>query len=335
MSKNVILIDFPKTEQWKFKEVLNEKTNMQWEEIEAVSNQIRKNKLSNVIRYLKYLLFPLNIFINRKKYDNIIAWQQFYGLLYAFYCRLFHTKKRNNLIIMTFIYKPKNGFIGKIYYKFMNYIVQSKYIDAYICFSKNECEYYQKIFNVQEDKFKFCTLGIEDIKIHNTKTSKQKSIISCGRSNRDYNFLYNALKDTNYQLDIVCDECKLESSSNITVYNNVGVQEFLEMLDKAYIVVIPLQDENISSGQLVILQAMQLGKPVICTKSNTVTDYIINGENGFIIEKDTKELINTIEKLYEDTELYNKISSKQKEMFEKNNSMGALGNQVASIINEI
>jgi glycosyltransferase involved in cell wall biosynthesis len=334
-SKNVILIDFPKAEQWKFKEVLNEKTHMQWEEIELVSNQIRKNKAANVIRYLKYVFFPLKVFFSRKKYDNIIAWQQFYGLLYAFYCRLFHTKKRNKLIIMTFIYKPKNGVIGRIYYKFMNYIVQSKYIDSFICFSKNECEYYTNLFNVQEDKFKFCTLGIDDIKINNSKIANQKNIISCGRSNRDYNFLYNALKQTDYKLDIISDECKLESYKNITIYNNVGVQDFLEMLDKSYIVVIPLLDENISSGQLVILQAMQLGKPVICTKSNTVTDYIIDGENGFIIEKDEKKLIELIEKLYEDEELYNKISLKQKEIFEKSYSMGALGDQVASIINKI
>jgi glycosyltransferase involved in cell wall biosynthesis len=236
---------------------------------------------------------------------------------------------------MTFIYKPKNGVIGRIYYKFMNYIVQSKYIDSFICFSKNECEYYTNLFNVQEDKFKFCTLGIDDIKINNSKIANQKNIISCGRSNRDYNFLYNALKQTDYKLDIISDECKLESYKNITIYNNVGVQDFLEMLDKSYIVVIPLLDENISSGQLVILQAMQLGKPVICTKSNTVTDYIIDGENGFIIEKDEKKLIELIEKLYEDEELYNKISLKQKEIFEKSYSMGALGDQVASIINKI
>ena len=337
-NKNVILIDFPKFKNWEFKENLNTITNLEWEEIEGVSNWIRKNKISNLMRYIKYFLFPLDIFIKRTQYKNIIAWQQFYGLLYAFYCRIFHVKKHSNLVIMTFIYKQKNGLIGKIYFKFIKYIVQSKYVDTFVCFSKNECKYYSKIFNVSQEKFKFCTLGIENISLRMVKDKQiktEKTIISCGRSNRDYNFLYNALKGTNYHLDIISDECKLENCENITIYTKVFGQKYLEMLNNSYIVVIPFEDENISAGQLVILQAMQLGKAIICTKSNTVSDYIEEGVNGFIIEKDEEILRNLIEKLYKDEELYNKISQNQKEIFEKKFSTKALANQIGSIINEI
>ena len=133
--KNIILIDFPKKENWDFKNSLEEQTNLKWEEEESVSNQRRKNKLSNIIRYLKYFIFPLKIFLKRKNYQNIVAWQQFYGVLYAFYSRLFHSKKYNKLIIMTFIYKEKKGLIGKIYYKFVKYAIQNEYIDKFICFS--------------------------------------------------------------------------------------------------------------------------------------------------------------------------------------------------------
>lgn len=336
-NKNIILIDFPKIKNWEFKENLNKITNLQWEEVEGVSNWIRKNKISNLIRYIKYFLFPLDIFIKRAQYKNIVAWQQFYGLLYAFYCRLFHTKKHNNLVIMTFIYKQKKGLIGKIYFKFIKYVVQSKYVDVFICFSKNECEYYSNEFNVSQDKFKFSTLGIENISLpKELKTNKnEKTIISCGRSNRDYNFLYNALKNTNYNLNIISDECKLENCKNITIYNNVFGRKYLKMLNNSYIAIIPLKDENISAGQLVILQAMQLGKPIICTNSNTVSDYIEDGVTGFIVKKDAESLRALIEKLYNDEELYNKISKNQKEIFEKKFSTKALANQVGSIINEV
>lgn len=336
-NKNIILIDFPKIKNWEFKENLDKITNLRWEEVEGVSNWIRKNKISNFIRYIKYFLFPLDIFIKRTQYKNIVAWQQFYGLLYAFYCRIFHTKKHNNLVIMTFIYKPKKGLTGKLYFKFMKYVVQSKYVDIFICFSKKECEYYSKLFNVSNEKFRFSTLGIENISLpKEVKPIKnEKTILSCGRSNRDYNFLYNAIKDTNYHLDIISDECKLKKCKNIKIYNNVYGNEYLKMLNNSYIVVIPLKDEDISAGQLVILQAMQLGKVTICTNSNTVSDYIEDGVNGFIIKKDEKELINLIEKLYKDEELYNKISKNQKEIFEKKFSTKVLANQVGNIVNEI
>lgn len=329
--KNVVLIDFPKLEDWEFIEELNKQTNLEWEELELVSNELRKSKLSNIIRYIKYFLFPFRVFLTRKRYSKIIAWQQFYGLLYAFYSRIFHVKKKNTLIIMTFIYKPKSGLIGKIYHKFMNYIVTSKYVDKFICFSKNECEYYANMFKVEKEKFAFCTLGIENIEIKDNEILNEKTIISCGRSNRDYEFLYNTLSKTEYKLNIISDECKLENTNNITVYNNIMGQEFLEMLNKSYLVVITLKDENISAGQLVILQAMQLGKPVICTNSNTVTDYIENGINGFIIKKDESELLELIEKLYNNEELYDKISSKQKEIFKEKYSVRALGKQIATM----
>ncbi len=288
---------------------------------------------SNIIRYCKYFSFPFKVFLKRKKYENIIAWQQFYGLMYAFYCRLFHVKKHNKLIVMTFIYKEKQGFLGKIYYKFMKYIVQSKYVDKFVCFSEKECEYYAKVFNVSQDKFRFCNLGIEEIIVENNMDNSQKSILSCGRSNRDYDFLYNALKDKDYILNIISDECKLKNYKNVTIYNDVIGQDYLNMLSKAYLVVIPLKDENISSGQLVILQAMQLGKPIICTSSEAVKEYIKDGVNGFIIKKDENKLLEKIEELYSNKELYDRISKAQKENFEDKFSIYALGNKVGEIFN--
>lgn len=332
--KNVILIDFPKKEKWEFRKSLEKQTDLSWEEEASVSNQRRKNKLSNIIRYLKYFIFPFKIFLKRKKFQNIVAWQQFYGVLYAFYSRLFHSKKYNKLIIMTFIYKEKKGLIGKIYYKFVKYAIQNEYIDKFICFSKKECNYYSKKFNINPKKFEFCRLGIEEIpkEILKTEDKEEKYVISVGRSNRDYDFLYRALENTNYKVKILSDECNLKDTSNIKIYKDIFNEEYYKTLNNAYIVVVPLLDENISSGQLVFLQAMQLGKPIICTESKTVKDYIENGENGFIIKKEKNELINKINELYNNKELYKSISQNEKTMYEEKFSLKSLGKQVADIL---
>lgn len=332
--ENIILIDFPKADEWEFKKELNKKTNLEWKEIEFVSNNIRKNKIDNIVRYLKYIYFPFKIFRNRKKYKNIIAWQQFYGILFAFYSRLFHVKKHNKLIVMTFIYKPKKGFKGKIYYKFVKYAIESKYIDKLVCFSKKECEEYPTIFNVDKSKFEYCKLGIKTIQVKDDNTISNR-ILSCGRSNRDYKFLYETLNQSKYELDIISDECKLTNTKNITIYNNIYGQEYFEMLKKSYIVVIPLENKDISAGQLVILQAMQLGKPVICTESNTAIDYIQDGENGFIVEKDKDKLLQKIEILYKDKELYRQISNNEIECFKNNYSITALGMQISQIFKKL
>ena len=212
--------------------------------------------------------------------------------------------------------------------------MKSKYIDIILCFSRKEIEYYSKTFKVGKEKFDFCHLGVDKINVKKNVNIKEKTILSCGRSNRDYEFLYNALKNTDYKLNIISDECKLPNCENITIYKNIYNQNFFEMLNECYAVVIPLENKNISSGQLVCLQSMQLGKPVICTESETIKDYIKDGETGFIIEKDDKKLLESLEKLFENKKLDNEVSHKEKEFFEKNYSIEALGQQIGKIYNK-
>lgn len=73
-------------------------------------------------------------------------------------------------------------------------------------------------------------------------------------------------------------------------------------------VVIPLQNLNISSGQLMLLQAMQLGKPIIVTNNCTIYDYIENGKTGLILANEKKLWIEAIKKIYNDSDFYDMLS---------------------------
>lgn len=90
--------------------------------------------MQKLIRYAKYFLTPMKIAKNRNNYGKVLAWQQFYGLILAFYFRLMHVKESPEIVVLTFIYKPKKSLIGKIYDKFMRYIVTSGYIKYFVVF---------------------------------------------------------------------------------------------------------------------------------------------------------------------------------------------------------
>lgn len=102
----------------------------EWIVKEKSTNRLRR-ELLNVGRYLWYFLFPLQIVALRHEYDKIIGWQQFYALNYVF-LSLVCSKKVNDVTVMTFIYRRKRGLIGKLYHRYMNYIVTSKYVDRFI-----------------------------------------------------------------------------------------------------------------------------------------------------------------------------------------------------------
>lgn len=328
--KNIILIDFKNDENWDFAKELSNTTNENWTVISKENLSKKKNKM----KYLHFFTFPFKIYCNRKNFDKIIAWQQFYGLILAFYCRLFKTKKCNSLYIMTFIYNERGGIKGKLYYKFINYIVNSIYIDKIICFSKKESEYYANIFNASKNKFTYTELGIEKIKKKLNENEKDY-FLSVGRSNRDYDFLVESLKNTNYKLKILSDYyMPKEITDNIKVYNNVFNEKYYKMLSECKGVIVSLDNENISSGQLVILQAMQLKKPIIITKSNTAIDYVKNDYTAIIINKTKEELIKALEKVLTDNEYIRKITQSAYDDYNKRLTIEHMAQRIGNIIIE-
>lgn len=339
LEKNIIITDNSIKDMYEFKKGIKETSNLDFEVYAMNANKGRKNKFINLLRYIKYFYFPFKIFLRRKDVEKIVAWQQFYGLIYAFYCRFFNVKKSNFLFINVFIYREKKGIIGKIYYKFMKYIVTSKYIDVMSTTSSKECSLYSKIFGISENKFVFTPFGVNSIEedVENIDTDKDnKFVLSLGRSNRDYDFLIDALRDTKYNLKIICDEYKCKRKyDNIEIINNVCGKKSWEYIKKCWCMVIPIKNPEISAGQTVLLNSMQLKKPIVITKSKGLTDdYIENSKTGIIIEKNNKELLKALETLYTDEKIYNKIALNEYEEYKKKFSILALGKKVGNILKE-
>lgn len=303
--KNVILTDFLPCKDWNFAELLSKYSGHTFEVMGCKAN----GEISKPRRLMLYFSFPWKVFRQRRSLQNIVAWQQFYGLIFAFYCRLFHVRKTARLTVLTFIYKPKRRFAGKVYEWFMKSITHSIYIDKLVVFSKNEIQYYSNLLGIPENKLAFIPYYQEKIPLQTDSMSESGGyILSTGGSNRDYEFLYHALNGTSYKVEIICHGYQLPGQSdNISVRHNIFTYEMRNYMRNCYCVVIPLKDLNISSGQLVLLQAMMLKKPIIITKSRGVSDYIVDGYNGLMIENTKEQLLNALDKLYRDSNLYDRL----------------------------
>lgn len=113
MKENLILVDFVPETNWKFKNDLEKRTGVNYKVIIEDTHNLQ-GKLSGIIRYISYFIVPLKYMMKRNQIECIVAWQQFYGLIFAFWMRLFHVKKRNKLIVMTFIYKKRKGILERV-----------------------------------------------------------------------------------------------------------------------------------------------------------------------------------------------------------------------------
>ena len=333
---NVALFDSTAKKAEDFIAGLKQATGLPWEAKVLTSNQGRKNKFANMMRYVKYFAFPFKIFLNRKKYGCIVGWQAFYGLLFAFYSKLFRVKKGNALLIKNFIYKPKKGLIGKIYYSFMRYTVKSEYVDVFVCSSENYCDYCAKMFDEPRERFVFLPFGINDYtKIMDfSKPATNDYILALGRSNRDWDFLIDALAGTEYPLRIVCDELHRENlPENIQIYNNVWKEASYEFIRNCKCMIIPILDGQIVAGETVLLQAMSFSKPIIITKPSCLADdYVTDGKTGLVIPKEKDALLSAIKKLYEDESLYGEIAKNCRKLYEDKHSLYSFGINVGNTL---
>lgn len=306
IKKNLILVDIPKADKtWNLYKELCKLDIGEWI-IKSYGKSLKKGKYVYILRVISYFIVPLCVIFNIKKYNVIFAGQQFYGLNLAFFMCLFHLRKNAKLIIHTFIYKPKHGFIGYIYKKYMHYVVESKYIDCFIVRSSSEIIYYEELFGTK-GKFKYAPFAMYATAPSDTTPSDDKYIFGVGRSNRDWDFLCESIKGTSYKAIIACDNYTSAKNPNVTILNNCFNEQMHDYLAKCYAVVIPLKDKNISAGQMAFLEAMEYGKPVIVTESKGVTDYIQNNVTGFFINNTKKDLLNVLDTIYNDENLYDRV----------------------------
>ena len=328
--KNIIMVDFDAKEDWAFRRAVEETSDLPWEIRRIVSNRDHGSLTKNLIRYIKYFLAPLGIALCRDEYNKILAWQQFHGLILAFYIRLMHIKNAPEIYVMTFIYKPKKK-LGALYESFVRYAVGASCVKKIIVYSKAEKDHYSEIFKVPGDKFSCQLLGHKDNTAEVPSAEPEKYFLAAGRSNRDYDFLLKAWEKRNEALHIVCDNLDAKETDAVKILKDCYGQDFLRELARCYAVIIPLRDTHVSSGQLVLIKAMMYGKPVIVTENDTIRDYIEHGVNGLIIEKSESALFKAIEQVKE-KEVYQKLSFTARQSYEEKFDLYAMGRSVGRLI---
>lgn len=311
--RNLVLVDFKLDDDWSFSRILN--TQGRWAVKSCVTNTpFYHTRLGTIVRYLLYFLFPLRYVLSAWSYGVVLGWQQFYALNYAFWLRLLRIRSSVRIVVMTFIYKEKKGLLGRLYHKYIRYCLTCRHVSKVICYSRAEVAMYSRLFDLPDGLVQFVPLGIEPIDSPG-EVVRGDYIFSTGRSNRDYDFLVRALGNTDFSLKIACEQHFDSLPPNVEVLHHCYGSRMYSLLKGCFCVCIPLSDRNLSSGQLVLLQAMQFGKPVLVTCSNGVVDYVVDGKTGFLIDNEPDTFIARLRELAADETLYCKLSSEARRAF--------------------
>lgn len=153
-------------------------------------------------------------------------------------------------------------------------------------------------------------------------------LFAAGRSGRDYRTLIDAVRDTPFALRIACDRSEalahIEIPANVTVLRACYGADYIGELAGASAVVVPLAVDDISAGQMVMLQAMAFGKPVVVTRTPTIAEYASDGHEVVMVPRgDASALRASIDALMRSPERLAAIGDAGRERYERSFTMRA------------
>jgi glycosyltransferase involved in cell wall biosynthesis len=113
-------------------------------------------------------------------------------------------------------------------------------------------------------------------------------VFAGGYTNRDYDRLLRcARRLPHIRFVVACSRLNTIMEpvpNNVVLHRDLDRTTFHELLARARIVVVPLAEDVGSSGQMVTLAAMQLGKPLVVANSAVVTQYVEAGVSGLVYD---------------------------------------------------
>ena len=128
-----------------------------------------------------------------------------------------------------------------------------------------------------------------------------------GRTNRDFDTVLEAVTSLGVRTVLVVGETtrfRREVPDFVTVHRNIPAGRFQSLIEEAGIVVIALQRPDISSGQVVLMQAMRCAKPTVVSATAGIEDYVADGVDVLLFEPHSAaDLTARLRLLLEDAEL--------------------------------
>ena len=136
--------------------------------------------------------------------------------------------------------------------------------------------------------------------------------VAMGSANRDYRLLVEAARQTRLPVKIVAAPrllADLDVPDNVEVLSNLKPVECLTLAQQARFSLVPLADVKVASGQVTVVEAMRLGRPIAATRSSGTKDYIEDGVSGLLVPPgDVTAMAQAMERLWQDGALRTTLS---------------------------
>ncbi len=194
--------------------------------------------------------------------------------------------RRPAIVYLGFIYTSRDRAVQETLRR-AYYRVVMRCVAMAICHSNLECTRYARLFPGRT-RFMFVPWGTNiAIRDQLLALPTGQAIVTAGMAGRDYGSLFAAMDGVEAELRVICGLRAFVPPAlpGVRILDRCFGEDYLRELAVARLVVIPLAVSDISAGQMVLIQAMALGRAVIITDTPTVRDYVRDGEDALLVPR--------------------------------------------------
>lgn len=177
--------------------------------------------------------------------------------------------------------------------------------------SSAEVGFIARRFGIPESKLRFVPMYTTLARPERAPHS-EGYVLSIGRTLRDWDTLLRAAPLFDAPLRLVAgtgDRLPASIPPGVQVFRNLSMEEGRDLMRRAAVVVVPLLPAERSTGQVVLFEAMAMGKPVVATRATGTIDYVRDGENGLLVEpSDASALADAVNRLLRAPALANRLT---------------------------
>lgn len=282
-----------------------------------------------------------SLVFSRPQPDVVVLGSDIEVLIFAL-VRALGRRRRVRIAFGCFIFTSRKSewqnSLRKLYFRFV-----LSHVDVVAVHSRLEVERYSELFAGLSTKFCFVPWGT-NIDSRSSLLGEAKFapgrdglIVTAGRSGRDYGTLFRAMNTLDAELHIICDYLTEKpeeiSSARVTLLTDCYGDAYLRELIDAALVVVPLLADDISAGQMVLVQSMGLGKAIVITDTPTVRDYVTDRQDAWLVPRgDATAMHEAILHLLNDAKERERLARNARDTFDRKLSAeGYLRSLIAAI----
>jgi glycosyltransferase involved in cell wall biosynthesis len=223
------------------------------------------------------------------EYDVIVTWSERVSLSLMTLQRLAAARSKPHVAMLYWFSRPSVQLPLRAF---------GRSLHAIVTWSSVQREYAIRHLGLAPEKLYLVKHFVDQVFWHSSNGGADDMICSAGAEMRDYGTLLTALRGTGLRCHIASDHVRVDrygfarripidrfaclASGDVTIGRKPAI-ELRDLYQRSRFVVVPLHASDTDNGVNVILEAMAMGKPVICSRTRGQVDVVQDGATGIFV----------------------------------------------------